>query len=426
MPGMIALFVIGLLFLIIYIKLEKCDFVYKIFLYLMVIGFTVYSGVGILFQYDSIENNAFLYLIQFFLFCILFFIASYIVRKYRIHYYMPNLDDIAGTKIILVLGITYILCYVYACIFSGVDFSNFLNIKQLFVDYSATTFAVRVARRSSTVYTIVTNQIANITMPFFYIMLYNFRKKPKLFITLYLLPIVLALVADGYISRNKIAVYIAFIFIYLVMEGIIKKRVAAIIVACAVPLLLFAFAMLESIRSGNVSNGVSFWVAIKELIISETEYPKFFDYCADKSKDISLLNYIIYIFVVCIPSQVYSIFGYTTPNLAYSFTEAVIGLSYAETNNYYILLPSVLGEAIMLFGKYFAFLYGFVYGIIATWFLKILKEHSCLKYLLVYYMLDFFRQFRGGSQYVISGWETQLIPLIIIVALISTITIRRN
>ena len=80
----------------------------------------------------------------------------------------------------------------------------------------------------------------------------------------------------------------------------------------------------------------------------------------------------------------------------------------------------------MLFGKYAAFIYGLIYGVFSTWFLKILKAHDCLYYLMLYFLLDFFRQFRGGSQYVISVWETQLIPLIIIVAIATSIYKRKG
>ena len=397
------------------------DRVYRIFLFLMILGFTIYSGLGIFTENENIQQNDLTYIIQFLLFICMFLLGYKIVMKYRIHSYMKELDRIFANRLFIIMGYMYIAVYIYKCIYSGVVLSDILNIQKLFVNYSATTFATRVTRNSDSIYSIITNQVTNICAPFFYIMLYNVRKNHKKFLTLYCLPIVLALLSDGYLSRNKIAVYVVFIFIYLVDEKIISKGIAKMIVIGAVPLLLLIFATLESIRSGTVS-GEGMLESIKHMVVSEISYPQYYDNCVAQSKDVSALNFLIYIIVVCIPSQFYSLFGYQTPNLAYSFTKAIIGLSYGQTNNYYILLPSVLGEALMLFGKHFAFVYGFIYGIISTWFLKVLKEHECTKYLMIYFLLDFFRQFRGGSQFVISVWETQIIPMIIIVAIVSTIS----
>lgn len=408
-------FISTLAFIFILVHISVKDYTYRAFYYLMLVGFTIYSGVGILTEYENIRQNAYLYMLQFFLFIFAFFAGSHLVVKYRVHYYMKSLDRIALYKCISVLGMIYIFTFVYRCIFSGVSLEDLLNIQELFVNYNATDFATRVVRRNDVIYTIVTNQIASVTAPFYFIMLYNNRKKHIKFLILYLFPILLELLADGYLSRNKIAVYLVFIYLYLVQEKIISIRLAKVFAIIGIPIFLFMFAVLANVRLG-INEGNGFWASIRDLILSEVGYPQYYDYCVAKGEDISLLNFLLYIITICIPSQITNIFNISTPNLAYSLTEAVTGLSYAQTNNYYILLPSVLGEALMLFGKYFAFLYGAIYGVISTWFLKILKGHKCLKYFMIYYLLDFFRQFRGGSQYVISAWETRIIPMIIIVA----------
>lgn len=399
------------------------DYTYRMFYYLMLVGFTIYSGIGILTEYESIKQNAYLYMLQFFLFIIAFFVGAHLVVKYRIHYYMKSLDTIASYKCISVIGLIYILTFIYRCVFSDVSLESLLNIQELFTNYNATDFATRVVRRNDVIYTIVTNQIASVTAPFYFIMLYNNRKKHIKFLILYLFPILLELLADGYLSRNKIAVYLVFIYLYLVQEKIISMRLAKIVAIIGIPIFLFIFAILANVRLG-INKGDGFWTSIRDLVLSEVGYPQYYDYCVVKGEDISLLNFLFYIITICIPSQITNIINISTPNLAYSLTEAVTGLGYAQTNNYYILLPSVLGEALMLFGKYFAFLYGAIYGVISTWFLKILKEHRCLKYLMIYYLLDFFRQFRGGSQYVISTWETRIIPMMIIVFCIAYFTKR--
>ncbi|HII3997772.1 TPA: hypothetical protein ACY4E2_002774, partial [Enterococcus faecium 1,230,933] len=250
--------------------------------------------------------------------------------------------------------------------------------------------------------------------PFFYIYLYKVKDKIFKFLLLFTMPILLKTVADGYLSRNNIAVYLAFIGIYLVKEKYIPKTVAKFSLLIIIPIGLFLFYIMSQIRLGTQSD-ISFWQGTWNLIDSESSYPQYYDYANQGNSNVNIINFIIYIFIVCIPSSFYDLIHFSIPNLAYTFTETILGLSYGETNNYYILLPSVLGEAIMLCGKYFAFTYAFIYGIVSTWFLRLLKRNKSLEYLLIYYLLDFFRQFRGGSQYVITAWETQLVPLIIIV-----------
>lgn len=414
-----VLFLITIMLSYIYTYKYVNDKIYKYYYFLLLMGFVIYSGAGIISEYSKIEQNALLYMIQWILFLIAFYLASTFVIKFKLKNNFFEIDKIASHKIICILGTVYILTYFYMCISSKVTIQDLFNIKKLFLEYKATPFAIRVERRNNLFYMIMTNQVATVAEPFYYIWLYNLRKKHKIFILLYLTPILLQLLADRYLSRNNIAVYLFFLFIFMIKEKIISKQIAKLLVIFVIPLLLVIFSILSDIR---LKTTIEFNVIynIKQLILDEISYPEYYNYCVIKSKEISILNFIIYIFIVCIPSQIYKIFNFTVPNLAYSFTEAILGLNYGETNNYYILLPSVLGEALMLFGKNFAFMYGFIYGTIATFFLKVLKKNKCLEYLLIFFLLDFFRQFRGGSQYVISTWEAKLIPMLIIAFLVKS------
>lgn len=404
------IYILGMTYIITYILFKNK--VYKYYYYLFLTGFTIYSGIGIFTEYNKNDEDILLYVFQFLFFIFFFYIGSYFIRKFKIKNKI-NLENINSYKLIYILGGIYILTYVYKCIYSGIEVEDFFNIKKLFLEYKATPFSIRVARRNDVIYSIMINQVATITQPFYYIVLYNLRKKHKLFISLFILPIFLNLLADSYISRNNIAIYLIFLFIFVYKEKVISRRLTKIISILLIPTLLFIFSILSDIRSGS-SIDYTLLQHIEKLILEEVSYPKYYNYCITTSSEISILNFILYIFIVCIPSQIYKFFNFVPPNLAYSFTETILGLNYGETNNYYILLPSVLGEAFILFGEKFAFFYGAIYGIISMLFLKILKKYKYLEYLMIFYLLDFFRQFRGGSQYVISAWETKLIPMIII------------
>lgn len=389
--------------------------VHMYMLYLFLAGFTIYSGIGIVLYRN---DKQIVYLMNFVLFC-LSFIA---MGVYSIHHRPSNAlyslkKVIYRQKLILnVLAMGYLLTFLYPFFVESIGFSDLFNVRMLFVEYAATPFALRLARRADPLYVIITNQVKSITAPFFYLYLFRLRKRPVVFCFVFLIPIYLQLIADGYMSRNNLAVNAAFLVMYLIMEGYLSKKLAIIIGICFTPIVLSVFTMLANVRQGGTlafSFG-SIIENIQSLIASECSYPIYYDYCASMTSVSQTINFFIYIAVICIPSALYSFIGIKVPNLAYSFTEAILGMKYGA-KDYYILLPSVLGEAIILFGSEFAWIYGFFYGLLAFWFLRVLSSQEELKFLRLSFMLDFFRQFRGGSQYVLSSWLTKLLPMIVII-----------
>lgn len=394
----------------------------RVMMNLFIVGFSIYSGMGIVLY--NISNEV-LYFIQFILFSIMFMGVSYL-KKDKTTGVLSGTDFVNEhhTLFIYAMSVIYLITFIYPLILGRMTVKDLLNVVSVFTDYTATPFSVRVARRSNMFYTIMTNQVRNICVPFFYLLLYRFRKKPKRFVFMFLLPVLLKTVADGYLSRNNIAVYVAFIFVYLVMEGYLNKKIAIVIAVVSIPMGLSILNLLAAVRTGGSFEFSINTIGknISALIDSECSYPIYYNACDSMFDLRKTFSFFIYIFLVIVPSQFYSFIGLSVPNLAYSFTETVLGMSYGA-QDYYIVLPSVLGEATILFGKYFAWIYGGIYALFAMWFLRVLSRNRSLRYLKLYYMLDFFRQFRGGSQYVLSSWLTTIIPFVLIVHLLSKVTI---
>lgn len=410
---MFILILFDIVFVLLTRILFKSDKTYRYILYLLIAGFTIYSGIGI-FMYDI--SHKYLYLFQFVMFSLMFLTTAIRSQK-KTSYALPGMQTLLDkyNVLIIVLTVVYILTFIYPLFLGNIKLADFLGIRLIFSNYTSTPFSIRVARRNNAFYTIVVNQIRSITAPFFYLLLYKYRKKPILFIALFLFPVYCNTIADSYISRNNIAVNLAFIIIYLVSENYMRKRTAVLIFAIGSPILLAAFSSLFNVRQGGTFNLSfdGFRPAILSIINSECNYPIYYDICVQLSEKVSLLNFILYIVFAWIPSSVFVLLGGTVPNLAYTFTEGVIGLTYGA-RDYYIVLPSVLGESLMLYGDVFAFLHGLFYGIFVFWFYRVLDSHYSLKYLKIFFILDFFRQFRGGSQYVLSSWMTTLVPFIVI------------
>lgn len=415
---MFFLLLFDIIFVLISYKIFKNYKDIKVIMYLFIAGFTIYSGIGIVLY--NIDNEV-LYFIEFMLFT-LFFLAIALMKKDKRTRALDGISFVSEHHLafIYIMAAVYLITFIYPLILGQVTFRDLMNVTSVFTEYTSTPFATRVARRSNTFYIIMTNQVRGICTPFFYLLLYRFRKKPIAFTSLFLLPVLLKTVADGYLSRNNIVIYIAFIFVYFVLEGYLNKKIAIAIAIAMIPIGLSILNVLASVRSGGIFSFSfsSIGDNIASLVASECSYPIYYNVCNSMFDLRNTFNFFFYILLVVIPSQFYSLIGLSVPNLAYSFTEAVLGMSYGALD-YYIVLPSVLGEATILFGKYFAWVYGGIYAAFVMWFLRVLSSDKSLKYLKLYFMLDFFRQFRGGSQYVLSVWMTTIIPFMIIIYFLS-------
>ena len=385
-------------------------------LYLFIAGFSFYSCLGIVI--NDIENS-WVYFGNYILFSIVFFIVGY-KSQFLQNNYLQSLDFLVDeySPLFVSISAVYIGTFVFQMIYSGVSFESIFNLKKIFAEYSATAFSIRVDRQNDVLYTIVVNQIRALAKPFFYVTLFIYRKKTLVFISLFLFPVLLQCLANNYMSRNNLAIYVLFVYVYLILEDKINRKIGILLFIIAIPSILSLFYVMASMRlnSSAAFSLSSLWDNIYLLIKAESGFPQYYSYC--ERTNVSAINFFIYILIVYIPSQLYKVFGLSVPNLAYSFTETVLGMKYGALN-YYILLPSVLGEALILLGRYFAWLYAFFYGFFVFLFLRILVSSVHLKYLLLFFLLDFFRQFRGGSQFVLTSWMTTLVPFIVLILLLN-------
>ena len=204
--------------------LFKNNLDFKVISVLFVLGFTIYSGIGIIY-YEI--NDSIIYLANFVLFSLAFIFTGYLLRKKKINI-IQNLNKANKNfhGIFNFLAVMYVVTFLYPIFSSGFNIYDFLNFFSYFTEYKATPFSIRVARMADPLYLVMVNQIRTICMPFFYVYLYNLRSRPFLFLSIYFIPIYCKIVADGYISRNNIAVYFTFILIYLVTEKYLSKKVA--------------------------------------------------------------------------------------------------------------------------------------------------------------------------------------------------------
>lgn len=389
---------------------------HKILVYIFISGFTIYSGIGLsLFEI----NNSFLYFLQYILFIIIFIFYAIVSSNYFTKTSSIISNDLTRLvvkvpKLVSFFALIYLLTYVFPYIYPNFQIIEVLNIQKLFLEYSPTKFSDRILRANDSISHLVTSQIRLIAMPFFFIFLYQKRRNIPFFVFLFILPFYLTGVFNGYLSRNVIATIIVFLFIYLIKEKFISKAAGMIITCIAVPLLLYSFGNIFYIRMGLDFGTAGFVPILIDLVSQETSFVKNFSYASQISDQVNVFEFLLYILTLPIPASIISAMGIYTPVFSYLLTEQILGMSYGDPG-YYVILPSILGEGIIIFNKYFAWVYALILGFFAFGFLRIFKSNELLSYLLVWYLIDFVRQMRGGSQFIISTWLNLIIPFIIII-----------
>lgn len=406
-------------------KLLIKDKGHRVLVYIFLIGFTTYSGIGLtIYEIDE----AFMYFLQYIAFIIIFifFAVGSSNRRYKKMTLLSNnltfiIENNPG--LISCLTFIYILTFIFPFIYPIFNFLEIFNVNRLISGYKAMSFTIRADRLNNTFYQLITTQLRLIAMPFFYIYLYKNREKSLKFLILFVLPFYLQAINNCYLSRNEIAIIFVFVFAYLIKEKKLNRITAIVITCVAVPYLLYVFGTLFYLRVGAENSFDGFLPVLRDLFSKETNFVFNYSSASNVSDKVNVFQFLLYVITLPIPSGLMKHVGISTPILSQILTYEMIGLRYGDLH-YYILLPSILGEGIIIFNKYFAWMYAFIFAPFAVWFLRILKANKALTYLMVWYLVDFARQMRGGSQFIISYWVNTIIPFAIIIFLLSSV--KRN
>ncbi len=411
---------VALVIILLLTKLLVREKYHKIILWILTAGLTWYSVIGLIY-YDV--SDAYLYILEYFLFLLIVVLCGATSCRLKSVNYSRTFSRQLGIvmdkmpKLVPLMAISYLFCCFFPFVYPAINIAALFDVRGFLNEYQVTSFAVKIARQSDPIYVLVTTQIKLIAMPFFYIYLYQNREKVLKFLLLFLIPIYTTAIQNGYISRNEICVCLAFVIIYFWKEKKLSKWVILACIAIGVPMLLYSLSILFYTRVGGTSSASGFWGIVLDMLFSESSFVKNYQTAAQANCHVSILWFLIYLLTLPLPSGILmQLFNFSQPQLARILTKAIIGIDYGG-QGYYVLLPSVLGEGIMLFDKYFAFLYAIVVGVLIFWFLRKLKVNKVLDYYLLYFMLDVLRQMRGGSQYIFSTWITSLVWLAIVIKL---------
>lgn len=384
-------------------------------------GFYFYSGAGLFI--NNYDENL-MYIFQFFLFSLFSFIITIFFDNQK----KIRLDNIFlrdSLKYLIsispIICCLYIMTFIFPFLYPSITITEVFNISRIFSGYDSAWFSLKLNQSEDSINYLITNYVRVLSLPFFYLYLYSIRKKHFLFIFMFLTPIYLETVFNSYISRNMIILTFLFIIIYLFIEFEKKRK---LIVTCSIimiPILIYFISLLFYLRTGtNVSEN-----PFVDFLKQESSFTLNYQNAINASENVSTLGFIIFLILLPIPSFLTEFVGVYPVILPHILTKEIIGLDYGSAG-YYILLPSILGEGLMIFNQYFAWVYAIILvsGILIM--LKFLDSWNPFLYLKIWFILDVFRQMRGGGQFILGSWINTLVPFLLILIVMNLITSKKK
>lgn len=399
------------------------DRMYKSIGFVFLFAFFVYSGMGLAFY--EIENKI-LFIIQYglatFLFSGVLYIFQGSVRRYLKLY--KNIDEpiylLNNGTIIKTLTVIYLLTFIFPFFYPSFRLFDIFKIKDFLTNYSSVPSSVKAAKKADTVYQLVCSTLRTLVFPAFFIYLYRIKNKPVKFISLYTLPVYLLSVERYYMFRSEMAVFLVFIFIYLYKEKIFSRRLLRLSAIIGTPLIIFSFGALYYIRRGESISNFSIKFLFTDLISSEIGFVNNYDTAMQCSDSVNPAMFFIYVLTGFLPMSVRSLIGIKEINLARILSESILGISYGS-KNFYLILPSVLGEGIMVFDVYLAWIYVGILAFLFATIYKWVRRNDSQYYLAIFLVLDILRETRGGSQFILTIWAARMIPFMFVIFILRSI-----
>ena len=385
------------------------NFLNKVILLVTILAGVFFTSLGLILQYQ--DNYS--YILTYLLFFVLMVVTMMIViRKIKFNDYLDVENSFKKyDKIFIALGILALVLQFSTLIYPQFRLGNLFKIPGYKVNVYK--FQEILTNNSDVIYWII-SRLKVFCYPFFFILLYKLKNKPIKCISLFLFYHYIDFAREQYISRSALVVYIIFIWIYLYEEKILSRKKLIILGLFLIFTIIPLVNILETVRTGAIVNSnTSFFDNIIHLINQEGYCQQFLDVTNTFSKELSFIKYII----SSISSPLFFLPDIDFPVLSYAFTERILGLSYGDAN-YYIMLPGAFGEGVMIFGKYFAWIYGIFIGYFVGKAYRVFTRVSFLKLWGIMYILDVARSFRGGIQtFFIATLNTSLLLIIVFLVL---------
>lgn len=434
MNGYIALLISLVTVLILWIFCRGNTTEFKLLLTILSLGIFLYSGLGI--ASANVDN---IYMLYYFSFLIILLSTISSVCKSRIVFtfgkhinktaerFADKLDASLSrmNSILIIFTMIFFVSLAINIVYPTNRISSLLN----FTSITSRGIHARRIEHNSYLLLKLADTAGSATLPFFFVYLYNCAitgKRNKVWgFILCLLWIVLEFGKYNYLSRYEIVIYMGFLLMYIIVCRFkeIKIDIKTItMILIAVIILIPMLVSFTDIRLGRTAVNLGFWDSLKVLLESECHYPEYYEICVQNSGLVNPVHYILWVIFLPIPSAIWS--GKPVVQIAYAFTGLFTSTS-VLASNYSNLLPSVLGESFLIFGKYFFWVEAVIIGVVIGVYFKFFLSSKKLSLLTAYMLLMLATIGRGGSQSYLSVIINGSVALILYVFLSQRVRVGR-
>lgn len=394
-----AIIIVNIILCVIIIKYSE-TMLQQCFGLFALISITFYSGIGI--SLESVPNK---YLVSYTIFITTFIIVFLIIKpknskdnNISINFNDPSLNIFSLAKV------------------AKIGFILFFVISFIYLIYPENRLILLISPPKMNVYGITqinfhfkSNQILYVLeiikilcKPFYYIHLFylwNQNKKISCIFIL-LLEIYLSALKVEYIGRTDIVIALFLILLIITYNRNkkikFKTSIKIIIIGVSIVPLLMLYVYTRSGLSSNIPNFKSLYTI---FLNTESYYPIYYDKILSGNISITPLDYFIWIFTLPIPKII--IPSLKIYEINYYFSNIISGLSLSDAGFSYSL-PSIMGEAFIVWGAFFYWVHAIILGAITAITCRIVEKYPQLHFYGFYLALRTLAFGRGGSQGYIS------------------------
>lgn len=347
----------------------------KVFIFLFVLSYFIYSGIGISILKD---NGQYLFFYVFYTIILALFFYLFRNKTMKI-----SINDVRVEYIIYKFGVYFIV--IYNLFFLSLLIFPEFKLLNLFVppavDVSSVMEGIQ-GKKEDVWYTIVT-VFLNILVPFYYMSLVRFKKRPLVLLFLLVLPIYINYCYVAYVARTTMVLtFILFMsLLYYYNEAHRRK-----IVISSVVFLFFSVSFLttyQSLRVGLEVTDIPFSDAMDALFRIECTFPTWFHTIYDNSfkNETYIWDYFLWFITQPIPGFLKSWISDFSQNV--SIAELLLGVR-KDDLTFFVPLTGIVGESVFVFGRYLFFLHAILLSAVLNVFINFLESRNAFKFLMIY------------------------------------------
>lgn len=207
-------------------------------------------------------------------------------------------------------------------------------------------------------------------LPWAYIFIQRVKKRGKIILTVLLLiiPVYLYIASLGYIGRNQLVQDFLLVMLVLFNNRSNEYKLSFKIIAFFIILFVASMPLMlayESLRLGATASNTSFLDAATQLLHKETDFGKYYSYCLQIHKGNLWYRYLYWFITLPLPSVIAGPLKSNIFTVNTYFSELFLGVS-STASNYYVVLPSFLGEAFVIYGADFYWIHAIFVGFVTA------------------------------------------------------------